>query len=196
MNHRAQAGQFARMRTDAAACRAFARLAAAGLLCLLYACTGRGAGDKGAAAPAGATGTPAAASTQSVCDRKLLTAADVAGIVTPPIIGTKDIPGDPQSCSFETGEFAAVQVTLRPGNGRVTVDAWTSGKMQLSAAPLAGVGDHAVWVDSLNEVDAEKNDVLCSIEARTPSEHYRAAPAELQQRLGALCNKIFAANAS
>jgi hypothetical protein len=173
------------------------------LVGLLPACNAHPSGQagQGSSAPAPAGGAPPAsggkaASGGSVCDRHLITAADVAGIVEPPIVGNRNIPGDPQSCTFETSGFAAVVVSLRPANGRITVETWTAGRMPVSATPLAGVGGHAAWVPSLNEVDAEKDDVLCVIEARMPSARYRSAPAELQQRLGALCNKIFAANAS
>jgi hypothetical protein len=161
-------------------------LALAGLLC---ACN-RPPGGQASGAPS-AGDARAAASARSACDRQLIAVADLAGILDSPVVETKNIPGDPQSCVFNTGGFPAVVVSLRPTNGRI----WSSGKMPISAVPLAGVGDHAAWVDSLHEVDAEKDDVLCVVEARDPGAHYRSAPAELQQRLGALCNKIFAANA-
>jgi hypothetical protein len=173
------------------------RLFLVALVGLLPACNAHPSGQASSAAAGGAPPATGgrAASGGSVCDRHLITAADVAGIVEPPIVGSRSIPGDPQSCTFETSGFAAVVVSLRPANGRITVETWTAGRMPVSATPLAGVGDHAAWVASLNEVDAEKDDVLCVIEARMPSARYRSAPAELQQRLGALCNKIFAANA-
>jgi hypothetical protein len=148
----------------------------------------------GSGAPSSRSGG-AAASAGTPCDRRLIIADDLAGILNSPITGTENIAGDPQSCSFKTSSFPAVEVSLRPTNGRITVETWNAGKMPLAATPLAGVGDHAAWVPSLNEVDAEKDDVLCVIGAPAPSDHYRGAPAELKQRLGALCNKIFAANA-
>ncbi len=160
---------------------------------LLAACNSRPA-VQGSGAPSSHAGG-AAASAGTPCDRQLITAADLAGILESPIIGSKNLQGDPQSCSFTTGSFPAVEISLRPTNGRITVETWNSGKMPLAATPLAGVGDHAAWVPSLNELDAEKDDVLCVIGAPAPSQHYRNAQAELQQRLGALCNKIFAANA-
>jgi hypothetical protein len=160
------------------------------LAILLAACNAHPAGQATAAAAA-----PAPAATRSPCDRQLVTAADLAGILESPITDSKNIPGDPQSCSWSAGSFPAITVSLRPTNGRITVETWATGKMPLAAEPLAGAGDHAAWVPSLNEVDAEKDDVLCVIEAPAPSAHYRSAPAELRQRLGALCNKIFAANA-
>jgi hypothetical protein len=156
---------------------------------LLAACNARPAAQATAAAAA------PAASTKSPCDRQLITAADLDGILDGPITGSHDIPGDPQSCSWSAGGFPAVTASLRPTNGRITVETWTTGKMPLAAEALAGVGDHAAWVPSLSEVDAEKDDVLCVVQAAAPSAHYRTAPADLRQRLGALCNKIFAANA-
>jgi hypothetical protein len=172
------------------------------LASLLAACNSGPAGQgsatraqaPGSSAPSSRAGG-AVASAGTPCDRQLITAADLAGILNSPITGSKNIAGDPQSCSFTTSSFPAVEVSLRPTNGRITVETWSSGKMPLAATPLAGVGDHAAWVPSLNEVDAEKDDVLCVIGAPAPSDHYRGAQAELEQRLGALCNKIFAANA-
>jgi hypothetical protein len=54
--------------------------------------------------------------------------------------------------------------------------------------PLAGVGDTAVWDPTLKEVDATKNNVLCEIGAMGP-----ATKNATSDKVGALCNKIFAA---
>jgi hypothetical protein len=69
------------------------------------------------------------------------------------------------------------------------VNTWASGKMPVSASPLAGVGEHAVWQSTLHEVIAEKDDMLCDIGvAGPPAAVAGATPA----KVGALCAKIFA----
>jgi hypothetical protein len=130
--------------------------------------------------------------TGNACDRKLLTAADAAGILSEPVTGTKPIPGDPQSCEFTTGSFSSVEVTLRPGLGRTTLGVWKSGRMPVSGTTLTGVGDEAVWVDPLSEVVAEKNDLLCDIQVTGLAGVLQHKPAaDRQKAIGALCNKIF-----
>jgi hypothetical protein len=154
-------------------------------------------GAPGAAAatrPAATSRAPARGSTGNACDRKLLTAADAATVLSEPITGTKPIPGDAQTCKFTTGSYSSVSVSLRPGLGRATVGAWLSGKMPIGATPLAHVGEHAAWVGDLNEVIAEQNDVLCDIQVTGLAAVYERRPTEAkQQAIGALCNKIFAA---
>ncbi len=127
----------------------------------------------------------------NACDRKLLTPADVAGILTDSVTGTKVIPGDAQSCEFVTSSFPGITVSVRPGLGRETVQAWSSGKMPLSSTPLSGVGEAAVWQPDLHEVIAQKNNLLCDIAARGLARDLAVSMAAAQKRLGALCNKIF-----
>ncbi|HVA56569.1 MAG: hypothetical protein WBQ26_04455 [Gemmatimonadaceae bacterium] len=167
-------------------------LAAACLVAVAAGCSNGSA--KGAAVASGSAKAGAAqTATGNACDRKLLTAADVAGILTAPIVGTKPIPGDPQTCQFTTGSFPSISVTLRPGLGKTTVDTWTSGRMPVAAAPLAGVGDEAAWVDPLHEVVAEKNNLLCDIQVTGTGGDFSGSVADQQRKIGALCNKIFAA---
>jgi hypothetical protein len=129
----------------------------------------------------------------NACDRRLVTKDDVAGILREPIVRMKSLAadGDAQSCAFETAGFATVTISLRPGLGNATVDTWASGRMPASAAPLAGVGDRAVWSAELEEVIATKNDLLCDIGVSGPPEPSTSTDV-VQQRLGDLCNKIFA----
>ncbi len=144
-----------------------------------------------------APGTAAAASehpksaaqvnTGNACDRKLLTAADAAGILSEPVTGTKPIPGDPQSCEFTTGSYSSVEVTLRPGLGRTTLGVWKSGRMPVSGTTLTGVGDEAVWVASLTEVIAEKNDLLCDIQVTGLAGVLQHKPPPASRRRSARC---------
>jgi hypothetical protein len=136
----------------------------------------------------------------NVCDLKLLTFDDVSGILSAPVTGTKPLKGDAQTCYFITAGEAQggpeLAVTLRPGMGVATLATFTSGKMDayVTSKPLAGVGDGAVWKPDLHEVTAQKNDVLCEVRPEALSmskELAEAGEGVQQQRLGALCNKIF-----
>jgi hypothetical protein len=128
----------------------------------------------------------------SVCNRHILRVEDVAGILTTPITGTQPLPGDAQSCEFVTATFPAIIVSVRPGLGRTTVDDWATGKMPLNSGPLPGVGDDAVWLDTLHEVIAQKNALLCDIQVRGGGSDLALNSMALSGVLGALCNKIFA----
>jgi hypothetical protein len=144
---------------------------------------------------AGASGGPAAATqTASVpvgtaCDRKLITQADIAPLLSEPIASMKTLEGDGQSCVFTTSGFSSVTVSLRPGLGDITVQQTLSGATNVGGTPLAGVGDKAVWTPILKEVNATKNDLLCDIQGSGP-----ATGGMTEDKVAALCNKIFAAS--
>ena len=70
--------------------------------------------------------------------------------------------------------------------GRTTVDAWVTGKMPLRSAPLPGVGDGAVWLETLHEVVAQKNALLCDIQVRGGGGDLVLNSQALPGRLGAL----------
>jgi hypothetical protein len=129
----------------------------------------------------------------SVCDRHILSIEDVNGILNAPIVGMQPLPGDAQSCEFVTAAFPAIIVSVRPGIGRTTVDAWMTGKMPLQSAPLHDVGDGAVWLETLHEVIGQKNAVLCDIQVRGGNSDLVLNPKALAGAVGALCNKILAA---
>jgi hypothetical protein len=144
------------------------------------------------AAPAAKeAGAPAVAA--SVCDRHILSIEDLEGIVNAPITAIRPVPGDAQTCEFVTAAFPAIIVSVRPGIGRTTVDAWVTGKMPLQSAPLGDVGDGAVWLETLHEVIGQKNAVLCDIQVRGGNSDLILSLEALPGALGALCNKIFAA---
>ena len=117
----------------------------------------------------------------------------LAGILTAPLNVRRAVDGDAQTCEFLTGGFPAITVSVRPNVGHATVDAWIAGRMPFTATPLAGIGDQAVWQDTLHEVIAQKNNVLCDIEVRGGDSDIAATVDVLPQLLGALCNKAFAA---
>jgi hypothetical protein len=167
------------------------RIAALCALGVLAACSKSPAPAKAETLTRGAEGTPAVAT--SVCDRHILKAEDVGGILSAPITGTQPLPGDAQSCEFVTATFPAIIVSVRPGIGRTTVDTWATGKMPLDSGPLSGVGDAAVWLETLHEVIAQKNAVLCDIQVRGGGSDLAMSGNALPAAVGALCNKIFAA---
>ncbi len=134
-----------------------------------------------------------AAAPISPCESLVLKVADVGELLRAPISHATTLAGDGQSCVFLTTGFSAVTVSVRPGLGRASLEAWVGGKMSLTVRPLAGVGDAAVWQDTLNEVIAQKNDLLCDIQVRGDSDEIAAAADALPRKLGALCNRIFAA---
>jgi hypothetical protein len=129
----------------------------------------------------------------SLCDRHILSIEDLSGILNAAITGSRPVPGDAQSCEFVTAAFPAIIVSVRPGIGRTTVDAWVTGKMPLQSAPLREVGDGAVWLETLHEVIGQKNAVLCDIQVRGGNSDLVLNPQGLPGALGALCNKIFTA---
>ncbi len=142
-------------------------------------------------AAAGSQSAATAANTLAgnACDRKLVTSADAAGILGEPVASEKTLPGDAQSCVFTTADFTTLTIALRPGLGRATVDTWAAGKMPMPVTTVPGVGERAVWQSTLKEINAEKNNLLCDIGVVGPGDSAGATP----EKLGALCNKIFAA---
>jgi len=118
-----------------------------------------------------------------------VTSADAAEILGEPVASEKTLPGDAQSCVFTTADFTTLTISLRPGLGRATVDTWAAGKMPVSVTNVSGVGERAVWQSTLKEINAEKNNLLCDIGVVGPGHSAGATP----EKLGALCNKIFAA---
>lgn len=125
----------------------------------------------------------------NACERKLVTQADAAAILGAPTVETTTIAGDPQSCKFNTGGYGSVTMTLRPGLGDVTVQTWLDGRMPVSATAISGVGDRAAWVTDLSEIVATKDNLLCDIQISGSGE----SKAAVQQKVGALCNTVFAA---
>lgn len=129
----------------------------------------------------------------SACDRGWLTVGDVDAVVRDRIDGNAPVPGDPESCTFAEAGGGSITVTVRRGLGRVTVDSWRLGRMPAPAAPMPGVGDEAVWVGALREVIAERDDLLCDIQASGLLHDTSDAAGPERDRLGALCRRIFVA---
>lgn len=136
---------------------------------------------------------PPAVAPASACETLVLKPADVGAFLHAPITHATALAGDGQSCAFLTTGFSAITVSVRPGLGKASLEAWSAGKMPLPVRPLNGVGDAAVWQDTLHEVIAQKNDVLCDIQIRGGNEDIAVPADTLPEKLGALCNRIFAA---
>jgi len=128
----------------------------------------------------------------SPCETLVLKAEDLGVFLHAPIIHTTALAGDGQSCAFLTSGFSAITVSVRPGLGKASLEAWSTGKMPLPVRPLEGVGDAAVWQDTLHEIIAQKNDLLCDIQLRGSTDDIAVAADTLPEKLGALCNRIFA----
>ena len=143
---------------------------------------------------AGLTSASAAAAPASPCEILVLKAADLGGLLQAPITHATDLAGDGQSCAFLTTGFSAITISVRPGLGRASLDAWAAGKMSLPVSPLPDVGDAAVWQDTLHEIIARKNNLLCDIQLRGVNDDIAVAQDALPRALGALCNRIFAAH--
>jgi hypothetical protein len=158
------------------------------VLLSLSACSQQPASPASSPAQTPATNSAKPARAGTACDLKLITEADVAPLLSEKISSVEPLKGDAQSCVFNTAGFSTVTVALRPGLGNTTVDTWLSGRMPTQATSISGVGDKAAWTDILKEVNATKDNVLCDIGAVGPA----TGPAT-QERVAALCTKIFAA---
>ena len=77
----------------------------------------------------------------SACESLVLKAADLSGFLQAPITHATALAGDGQSCAFLTTGFSAITVSVRPGLGKASLEAWSTGKMPLPARPLDNVGD-------------------------------------------------------
>lgn len=129
----------------------------------------------------------------SVCARDLLPKDELSALLKAPIIGQKAIAGDPQSCEYTTAGFSGITISIRPGLGGTTVDAWATGKMPLQVQAVPNVGDKAVWQVTLHELIAQQHNLLCDIQVRGGAEEIGVAADTLPQATGKLCTRIFAA---
>jgi hypothetical protein len=134
-----------------------------------------------------------AVATGSVCERGVLKIKDVAGILRVPVTQMRPLPGDAQSCEFATDSFPAIVISVRPRIGRTTVEIWSRGEIPVPGRPLPGIGDAAVWQDTLHELVAQKNAVLCDVQVRGAGADLAIRGDALPAAAGALCNKIFGA---
>jgi hypothetical protein len=151
------------------------------------ACGSSAASSSGAAAQT-QTSAPKNKPIANVCDGKIITPADVASVL-PGSINVKTLEGDPQTCEYQASGFSHVSITVRPGLGDITVAQWANGGVSVDSAAVSGIGDRARWQSTLHELIGTKHNVLCDIGA----EGVGGSEADLQKKLGQLCDKIWAA---
>lgn len=119
-----------------------------------------------------------------------ISADDVSSALNARTNAERTVLDDPQTCQFLIAGPATVDVSVRPGLGRVTVSSWIRGYMPLPAAPVAGIGDHAVWQPQLRELIAEQNDLLCDVTVDVGQP--KGNTDSVRGRAGALCTMVFA----
>lgn len=176
------------------------RLAAiAWALCATSACSN----SRANAAPA-AGGDPADASATVGADTgavaldcgRVFSPGDVAGLLNAPVTVVQT-PGSTSWCSFGNPDLG--DITVRTGIGtddEVMWDDATVSSNRVKFVALSGVGDQAVRkAKDGAQVSGRKGKVYCTVTALggTGDGFRRLGADELAKRLGALCNKAFAA---
>jgi hypothetical protein len=130
---------------------------------------------------------------------KELKASDLRNIFVAQVSKTKTEPTNPEACTFTSANDASLTVGLRAGE-----EVQPFLKMDLDPAngrkiPLAGVGESAWQMPGGTGVVAVKGNYLCEVSitgtesTRAMNDITRSRGAELAEKLGALCNRIFAA---
>lgn len=132
---------------------------------------------------------------------KIYTAADAVGILNLPAkVSNYTIRSG--SCSFETANDGG-SIKVYAGPDETSEMSWndvTQSVDSLKYAPLSGVGERAVQLKSKGtEILAKKGKVYCAVEligigqSGSESDFTKSRGEELAKKLGALCNKYFAA---
>jgi hypothetical protein len=170
--------------------------------CLLAACS-QGASTAQTAAGASTTSTGAAQRSAkadgnapgSPCD--VITAADVAGILTAP--AARKPGATPAVCMYQTPTKA--NVTINVAKGEEAKGAWMlATTYNATKTPLAGVGDEALYDPDGTTLIARKGDTSCRVDAvgydnaDAMDDITKDRGEALARKLGALCTKLFAAH--
>lgn len=178
------------------------RLLVATTFCLLAGCSQGGSTPKTAAssnisAPA-VTQPPAAANGHAPanpCD--VITAADVASILTAP--ATRKPGADSASCMYQTQSHANVTISVATGDAER--GAWTlATTYNATKNPLAGVADEALYNPEGTTLIARKRDTSCRVDvvgydnADAMDDITKDRGKALARKLGALCNKLLASH--
>lgn len=171
-------------------------------LCVTSACSKSRANSASAATadPSGAS-APAGADTGALsldCG-KVFSPNDAAGLLNPPVT-VQAVPGSASWCALGSADLA--DITVRTGNDDMIQAMWNEATLSsehTKFAALPGVGDQAVFKagghGEVPEVASKKGNVYCIVDvAGGSADGYKSlAGAEVAKRLGALCNKAFAA---
>lgn len=180
-------------------------LALACTLGAVVACSQSSAKSASASTPDSSAASAADASDdapQSTLDcTKVFVSADAVGILNDPAKVSNYTPR-PGSCRFDTAKESG-SITVYGGSDMTSEMTWndvTKSVDSLKYVALPGVGDRAVRKASDGtEIDSKKGKVYCSIllsgigQYGTNGEFTKSRGEELAKKLGALCNKYFAA---
>lgn len=131
--------------------------------------------------------------------KKVYSPADAAGLLMPPVT-VEPVPGSVAWCAF--GNDFSGDITVSVGSDESVEVMWNDATLssnRVKFAPLAGVGDKAVFKAGTNpELASKKGRVYCIVAYdRGTSDHYKTfksvGTAEVAKKLGILCTKAFAA---
>jgi hypothetical protein len=173
------------------------------LLALAFACCAAAACSQTASPPASNSGTGSAAASAAAndgtadpvkpldCD-KIFTTADVAGILESPV----ELSRNPVSngCNFENERVAIQIYTGKDFTAEMSWKDVTASADSANFVDLLRVGDQARRRASNGyEVLSRKGNLYC-FASRSSNTETSIGAEELAKRLGALCNKVFAAS--
>lgn len=173
-------------------------------LCALTACSRgaalaqSGAATNPASTPAAQTSAGAGGDNASANPCDLITAADVAGIIVVPVTRASS-ESAPDLCIYESKSHA--KVTISEAHGDAVKFAWTLATTTNAAdTSVAGVGDEAMRDFTGTTLIARKGDVSCRVDvlgydnADATDGITKDRGEALANKLGALCNKLFASH--
>lgn len=176
-----------------------------GILCVV--CAASACSKSRASTASAATADPSGASASAGADTsavaldcgKVFSPDDAAGLLKAPVTVTP-VPGSNSWCAL--GNEGLADITVRTGSGEEDEMMWddaTVSSNRTKFVPLAGVGDHAVFKagghGEVPEVSSKKGTMYCTVDVAggTGDPYTSLASADVAKRLGALCNKAFAA---
>lgn len=172
-------------------------------VCATSACSKARADTASAATsdPAGASASPGADTVAIAVDcSKVFSPNDLAGLLKGPVT-THARSGSPAWCDFGNDELADVNVSIGGDETSEQVE-WndaTGGPDRPKFVALPAVGDQAMYKAGTSatnpEVASKKGTFYClaTIGAGNDNTYKSLGAGELAKRLGALCNKMFAA---
>jgi hypothetical protein len=159
-------------------------------LCVVAGCSNDSASGASGGTSTGASiraGTGAWVNNGADACAKYLTQDVVAAVLTDPTGNSKVL--SPQACSYSTADSGgSITITLSAA-GPEAFDAYQ--KYLVDPVPLPGVGDKASQ-SMIGIVAVKGNDRNCSIDAGGAPGSLKLHGAELGQKLGAICNQLFA----
>ena len=141
--------------------------------------------------PASAKATPTkgqvwANNGASACE-KYLTPDVVAAILSNPAGHSHRL--DAQSCEYQTDHSGSIEISLKVAD----IDLFRQELPRIALAhPMAGVGDGAYWNEAGAVSAVKGHDRGCDISVVGIPQQMKIHNAELGQKLGEICNKLFA----